>query len=261
MRVRETFPDRVLDEADAGRPRRPHAGGAPAAAPGGQGLPAGSRSSAALANFFRAREPGRAPGARAPRGRRGRRGAAASDDPRPDRRAAARRSASSRSSRRRRGRSGSCGAPGARPSGSAPSIDVLWVRRPGQNLSEAEREALADLRRLGVVLGAHFLEEESRRLRRDGARGRADRGTTYVFIGTPDSRGVEEVAARLARHAARPRAARDRHPHRRRSGQAGQGHGCRPDRLSASSLNASARRVSPATTRMSPSWTTVSGVA
>ena len=40
-------------------------------------------------------------------------------------------------------------------------LDVLWVRRPGSKLSDAEREALAALRRLGVVLGAHFLEEEA----------------------------------------------------------------------------------------------------
>jgi two-component system, OmpR family, sensor histidine kinase KdpD len=72
-------------------------------------------------------------------------------------------------------------------------IDVLWVRRPGHDLSEDERVVLAGLRRLGVVLGAHFLEEESDDFVdavREVAR---DRGSTYVFIGTPDSRRTEEV--------------------------------------------------------------------
>ena len=73
-------------------------------------------------------------------------------------------------------------------------IDVLWVRRPGSEQSVDERKSLADLRRLGVVLGAHFLEEESDdfvAIVRETAR---DRGSTYVFIGTPDSRRIEEVA-------------------------------------------------------------------
>jgi two-component system sensor histidine kinase KdpD len=72
-------------------------------------------------------------------------------------------------------------------------IDVLWVRRPGQTLSEAERAALADLRRLAVVLGAHFLEEESEDFVATVRAVAQDRGSTYVFIGTPDSRRSEEV--------------------------------------------------------------------
>jgi two-component system sensor histidine kinase KdpD len=72
-------------------------------------------------------------------------------------------------------------------------LDVLWVRRPGQNLSEAEREALADLRRLAVVLGAHFLEEESEDFVAAVRETARDRGSTYVFIGTPDTRRGEEV--------------------------------------------------------------------
>ena len=72
-------------------------------------------------------------------------------------------------------------------------IDVLWVRRPGSNLSEADRKALADLRRLGVVLAAHFLEEESEDFIEAVREVARDRGSTYVFIGTPDSRRIEEV--------------------------------------------------------------------
>ena len=72
-------------------------------------------------------------------------------------------------------------------------IDILWIRRPDSKLSDAEREALAALRRLGVVLGAHFLEEEADDVVAAVREVAHDRGSTYVFIGTPDSRRSEEV--------------------------------------------------------------------
>lgn len=72
-------------------------------------------------------------------------------------------------------------------------IDVLWVRRPGHRLSEQELADLAGLRRLGVVLGAHYLEEESDDFIETVRAVARDRGSTYVFIGTPDSRRREEV--------------------------------------------------------------------
>jgi two-component system sensor histidine kinase KdpD len=72
-------------------------------------------------------------------------------------------------------------------------LDVLWIRRPDAKLTDAERDALADLRRLGVVLGAHFLEAESDDVVATVRSVAADRGTTYVFIGTPDTRRFEEV--------------------------------------------------------------------
>ena len=40
-------------------------------------------------------------------------------------------------------------------------LDILWIRRPGQQLDEREVADLAALRRLAVVLGGHFLEEEA----------------------------------------------------------------------------------------------------
>jgi two-component system sensor histidine kinase KdpD len=52
---------------------------------------------------------------------------------------------------------------------------------------------LADLRRLGVVLGAHFLEEENEDFVAAVRAVAADRGSTYVFMGTPDVRRREEV--------------------------------------------------------------------
>jgi two-component system sensor histidine kinase KdpD len=72
-------------------------------------------------------------------------------------------------------------------------LDVLYVRRPDRELSDAEREQLAELRRLAVVLGAHFLEEESDDFVAAVRSVVADRGSTYVFIGTPDSRRREEI--------------------------------------------------------------------
>ncbi len=72
-------------------------------------------------------------------------------------------------------------------------LDVLWVRRPDRRLTEAQREQLAALRRLGVVFGAHFLEEESEDFVEAVRAVASDRGSTYVFIGTPDSRRSEEV--------------------------------------------------------------------
>ena len=70
---------------------------------------------------------------------------------------------------------------------------MLWVRRPDQKLAEEQRAQLTELRRLGVMLGAHFLEEESDDFVEAVRAVAADRGTTYVFLGTPDSRRREEV--------------------------------------------------------------------
>jgi two-component system sensor histidine kinase KdpD len=83
-------------------------------------------------------------------------------------------------------------------------LDVLWVRRPDQKLDEDERIALAATRRLAVILGAHFLEEESDDLIESVRRVASERGTTYVFIGTPaESRSAEifrgSVISRLLR--------------------------------------------------------------
>jgi two-component system sensor histidine kinase KdpD len=72
-------------------------------------------------------------------------------------------------------------------------IDVLWVRRPGQNLPEQETVALAALRRLAQILGAHFLEEESDDVIRTVRATVIDRGTTYLYLGTPERRRLEEA--------------------------------------------------------------------
>jgi two-component system sensor histidine kinase KdpD len=72
-------------------------------------------------------------------------------------------------------------------------LDALWVRRPGYELSEEEQVSLAALRRLAIVLGAHFLEEEGDDLVATARAIVYERGTTYVFVGTPDESRRREV--------------------------------------------------------------------
>src|SRR4029079_1736030 len=72
-------------------------------------------------------------------------------------------------------------------------LDVLWVRPPGRKLSEQEAASLAALKRLGVILGGHFLEQESSHLVETVKRTAKERGTTYVVLGTPDERRRIEI--------------------------------------------------------------------
>ncbi len=72
-------------------------------------------------------------------------------------------------------------------------LDALWVHKPGQPLTEEEQVSLAALRRLAIVLGAHFVEEEDGDLVGTVRRVVYERGSTYVFLGTPDERRWIEV--------------------------------------------------------------------
>jgi two-component system sensor histidine kinase KdpD len=72
-------------------------------------------------------------------------------------------------------------------------IDALWVHRPGQRLSESEQVSLAALRRLASILGAHFTEVEGENLPDAVKRFVTERGSTYVFLGTPDESRRTEV--------------------------------------------------------------------
>jgi len=72
-------------------------------------------------------------------------------------------------------------------------LDAVWVRRPGQELDEEQQVALAALRRLAIVLGAHFIEEEGDDLVATVRRVADERGTTYVFVGTPDESRRREI--------------------------------------------------------------------
>jgi len=72
-------------------------------------------------------------------------------------------------------------------------VDALWVRAPSQELSESEATSLAALRRLASILGAHFLEVEGDRLVETVRRVARERGSTYVFVGTPDESRLTEI--------------------------------------------------------------------
>jgi len=72
-------------------------------------------------------------------------------------------------------------------------LDAMWVRHPGHELTEDEQTSLAALRRLAIVLGAHFLEEEGDDLVATVRRVAYERGTTYVFVGTPDESRKREI--------------------------------------------------------------------
>jgi two-component system sensor histidine kinase KdpD len=71
-------------------------------------------------------------------------------------------------------------------------LDALWVHR-GKDLSPEEQVQLAALRRLAVVLGAHFLEEEGDDLVGTVKRVVRERGSTYVLVGTPDESRKREI--------------------------------------------------------------------
>ena len=72
-------------------------------------------------------------------------------------------------------------------------MDALWVRRPGRAPTGEEATQVAALRRLAVILGVHFLEEEGDDLVATVRRVAAERGSTYVFVGTPDESRRREI--------------------------------------------------------------------
>jgi two-component system sensor histidine kinase KdpD len=67
------------------------------------------------------------------------------------------------------------------------------VRRPGREPTEEETTQVAALRRLAGVLGIHFLEVEGDDLVGVVRRIAAERGSTYVFVGTPDESRRREI--------------------------------------------------------------------
>jgi two-component system sensor histidine kinase KdpD len=72
-------------------------------------------------------------------------------------------------------------------------LDVLWVREPDAELTDEQQIALAALRRLSIVLGAHFIELEGDDLVGTVRRVVCERGTTYVQVGTPDESRRREI--------------------------------------------------------------------
>jgi two-component system sensor histidine kinase KdpD len=72
-------------------------------------------------------------------------------------------------------------------------IDALWMRPAGYSPTEEEATQLAALRRLAGILGIHFLEVDGDDLVEAVRRVAADRGSTYIFVGTPDERRRVEI--------------------------------------------------------------------
>src|SRR5579872_1318304 len=72
-------------------------------------------------------------------------------------------------------------------------VDAVWVRPPGHDMTSDEATQLAALRRLAGVLGIHFLEEEGDDLVSVVRRVADERGSTYIFVGTPDESRRREI--------------------------------------------------------------------
>jgi two-component system, OmpR family, sensor histidine kinase KdpD len=78
-------------------------------------------------------------------------------------------------------------------------LDLLWVRRPGQHLSEDHERSLAAIRQLASVLGVAMLEEESDDLPAAIVDVASRRGTTYILMGrSRPARGLARLRAPLA---------------------------------------------------------------
>jgi len=73
------------------------------------------------------------------------------------------------------------------------TMDAVWVRKPGHEPTPEETAQLAALRRLAGILGSHFLEEEGDDLVETVRRVAGERGSTYVFVGTPDESRRREI--------------------------------------------------------------------
>ena len=98
-------------------------------------------------------------------------------------------------------------------------MDAVWVQPPGRPPTEEEVTQLAALRRLAGILGAHFLEEEGDDLVATVRRVAAERGSTYIFVGTPDESRRREIfggslLSRMVRELPGPRHPRRREPRR-----------------------------------------------
>jgi two-component system sensor histidine kinase KdpD len=62
-------------------------------------------------------------------------------------------------------------------------VDLLWIRPPGRELSDEQEQSLASLRRLGAVLGAKLLVEESDDVPTAIAEVARSQGSTYILMG------------------------------------------------------------------------------
>jgi two-component system, OmpR family, sensor histidine kinase KdpD len=77
-------------------------------------------------------------------------------------------------------------------------LDLLWVRKPGQRLSEDNERSLLALRQLASVLGAKMFEEESDDVAAAVAEVASRRGTTYILVGrSRPARGLARMRVPL----------------------------------------------------------------
>ncbi len=72
-------------------------------------------------------------------------------------------------------------------------IDALWMRPNGREPTAEEQTQLAALRRTANLLGIHFVEEDGDDLVETVHRVARERGSTYIFIGTPDESRRREI--------------------------------------------------------------------
>jgi two-component system sensor histidine kinase KdpD len=72
-------------------------------------------------------------------------------------------------------------------------IDAVWVRPTKRTPTDEESTQLAALRRLAGILGIHFLEEDGDDLVDAVRRVAEERGSTYIFVGTPDESRRREI--------------------------------------------------------------------
>jgi two-component system sensor histidine kinase KdpD len=77
-------------------------------------------------------------------------------------------------------------------------LDILIVRQPDAQPSARQREELEELRRIAAVLGAHLLVETGTDVADVAVRVAGERGTTYVLLGPPSvRRGLSRLAEPL----------------------------------------------------------------
>jgi two-component system sensor histidine kinase KdpD len=72
-------------------------------------------------------------------------------------------------------------------------IDALWMHPSSREPTEEEKTQLAALRRVASLLGIHFIEEDGDDLIEVVKRVARERGSTYIFVGTPDERRRTEI--------------------------------------------------------------------
>ncbi len=67
-------------------------------------------------------------------------------------------------------------------------LDLLWVKRPGYRPSPDEQNQLDAIGRVAAVLGAHLMVEEGDDVAQTVKEIAEEKGSTYVLIGTPSPR-------------------------------------------------------------------------